>query len=273
MSGSTAELELAGGVVLLTRHWASSQPDATIVTVHGAAEHSGRWGHVGQFLADSGFDTHAYDMRGHGRSGGHPMYVDSFDDYLGDLEAILERARQPGRPLIVYAHSLGGLVGAAYGTSSRPQPDLFVLSAPALGSTTPRVLRALAFILGGVLPRLTAPTAIANEQLSKDPSVGDAYQRDGLVHGRGSLRLGREVFKAMADTKRRLNRLTTPTLVIHGADDQLVPATISMPLGDLPNVNRKVFADLRHEMHNEPESEMVLAYVVAWIRGQLAAAA
>ena len=69
------------------------------------------------------------------------------------------------------------------------------------------------------------------------------------------------------------DRLTEPTLVIHGADDELVPATISVPLGELPNVDRKVFAGLRHEMHNEPESEMVLAYVVAWVRGQLAARA
>ena len=52
-----------------------------------------------------------------------------------------------------------------------------------------------------------------------------------------------------------------------------MPATISVPFADLPNVDRKVFDGLRHEMHNEPESETVLDYVVGWIRGQLAARA
>lgn len=273
MAGRTDELMLDDGVVLFTRHWERREPDATLLIVHGAADHSGRWEHVGEFFSQAGFDTHAYDMRGHGRSGGQPMFVERFDEFGEDLEAMMGRVRVPGRPLIVYGHSLGGLVTLSYGVSDRPQPDLYVLSAPALGSTTPKILRAVAFVFGGLMPRVTAPTVFKKEQLSRDPAVGDAYEEDPHVHAKSSLRLGKEAFRAMAETKRHLNRLVTPTLVIHGADDELVPPAISAPLAALPAVERKVFAGLRHEMHNEPEADEVLDFVLRWLKRQLSSAA
>jgi alpha-beta hydrolase superfamily lysophospholipase len=273
LTSSIEELEVDKDLVLHTRHWRRKDPRAAILIVHGAADHSDRWVHVGDFLQASGFDVHAYDMRGHGRSGGHPMYVDSFTDFLDDLELMMSAVRHPDLPMVVYGHSLGGLVATAYGVSDRPQPDLFVLSAPALGSTTPKVLRAVAVALSPAAPKLALPTVIKTEYLSKDPEVGEAYASDPNVHMKGTLRMGRVVFQTMAETKRRLGRLTTPALVIHGADDHLVPPKESAPLAAVPVVERKVFAGLRHEMHNEPEAEEVLGFVVEWIDGQLVAEA
>lgn len=273
MTSSTEEVAIDDGLVLLTRHWSNDDPAATMVLVHGAADHSGRWEHVGEFFAEAGFDVHAYDMRGHGRSGGHPMFVESFTEFLDDLETMLDRSRRNDRPTVVYAHSLGGLVATTYGVSSRPQPDLYVMSAPALGSTTPKVLRAVAYVLGGVIPKLAAPTAIKMEQLSRDPAVGDSYLADPHVHGKSSLRLGKEAFRTMAETKALLENLTTPTLVIHGADDELVPPAVSAPLAALPSTDRKVFAGMRHELHNETEADEVLSFVAEWLRAQLSPAA
>ena len=269
MTSRTRQVTVDDGTVLYARHWVNEDPAGTVLIVHGVAEHSGRWEHVGEFLVSAGFDVHSYDMRGHGRSGGRPMYVESFDQYLNDLETMLAGVRIPERPVAVYGHSLGGLIAASYGVSHRPQPDLYVLSAPALGSTTPRVLRAFALAFGGLIPKLTAPTAISKDQLSRDPSVGIAYMADPYVHSRGTLRLGREVFRTMAATNRRLADLTTPTLVIHGAADRLVPPAASAPLAALPVVERKVFAGLAHEMHNEPEADVVLRFVADWLKAHL----
>lgn len=266
MASRTEQVSVDDGVVLFTRHWEQPDPIGSLLIVHGAADHSGRWEHVGEFFAAAGFDTHGYDMRGHGRSGGHPMFVEHFDEFADDLEVMVRRVRADGRPLAIYAHSLGGLVALSYATSDRPQPDRYVLSAPALGSTTPKVLRAVAFVFGGLLPKLTAPTVFKKEQLSRDPSVGDAYAEDPHTHSTSSLRLGKEAFRAMAETKKRLDRLRRPTLVIHGADDDLVPPAISAPLAALSVVRRKVFAGLRHELHNEPEGDEVLAYVADWLK-------
>ena len=59
------------GVQLATREWLpSGPPRAGILIVHGLAEHSGRYEHVGEQLAGRGFTVHAFDQRGHGESAG-----------------------------------------------------------------------------------------------------------------------------------------------------------------------------------------------------------
>ena len=270
VSAYTERILAPDGLELFTRLWRPRGARASIVVVHGAADHSGRWEHVGDYLGDAGFEVHMYDLRGHGRSAGHPMYVGHFDELLDDLELVLGRARAGRLPTAIYGHSFGGLVAATYGVERRPQPDGYVLSAPALGSTTPRVLRAVAYVLGGVFPKLAAPTVFKKEQLSRDPAVGDAYFADSRVHTKSTLRLGKEAFRVMPETTKRLASLTQPTLVIHGEDDTLVPARFSEPFARLPNVERKVFAGLRHELHNEPERDDVLRHVAAWLDAQVA---
>ena len=66
-----------------------------------------------------------------------------------------------------------------------------------------------------------------------------------------------------------LDRLALPTLVVHGADDRLVPTRASAILEGRDAVTRRVYPDTRHELHNEPEGPAVLDDVVAWIRANV----
>ena len=65
-----------------------------------------------------------------------------------------------------------------------------------------------------------------------------------------------------------MGRLSVPTLVVHGAEDTLVPTAGSEPLGDVPGVERRVLPGLRHETLNEPEGPEVVDGIVAWLRAQ-----
>ena len=59
------------GTTIATRTWRSvGAPTASILLVHGIAEHAGRYEHVGGRLADAGFEVHGYDQRGFGASAG-----------------------------------------------------------------------------------------------------------------------------------------------------------------------------------------------------------
>jgi len=60
-----------------------------------------------------------------------------------------------------------------------------------------------------------------------------------------------------------------PYVVVHGGADRLVPTSLSEPFDRLPNVTRRTYPDLRHETHNEPEGEAVVAETVAWLRSVL----
>ncbi len=269
---STTDTIIAGdGVTLLTRHWPAEQARATVVLVHGLAEHSGRYEHVGGYLAEQGFDTHGFDLRGHGRSGGRRLDATRFDDFLDDLELIMERARTPGRPLVLYGHSLGGLLATAYAESDRPQPDLLVLSAPALDANLSGFLEAMLQVLGRVVPRVRVGSPVAGEQLSRDPEVGRRYFADPLVMTKGTARFGLIFLRAMKATAASISAIRVPTLVIHGEEDPLVPVATSAPLADLPGCERIVFPGLRHETHNEPEWRDVLGRVTGWLGARLAA--
>ena len=55
-----------------------------------------------------------YDLRGHGQSSGRRGQVSRFDEYLDDTEVFLDEVRraQPGKPVFLLGHSMGGLVCA-----------------------------------------------------------------------------------------------------------------------------------------------------------------
>ena len=133
------------GTALLMRHWpvASGEPWASILIVHGLAEHSGRYEHVGAQLAGAGLDVHAFDQRGFGGSGGPRASIDRWSQIHDDLEERLLAVRSiaPLRPLVLYGHSLGGLIALGYVLDGRAQPDLLVASAPAIQANLPMLQR------------------------------------------------------------------------------------------------------------------------------------
>jgi alpha-beta hydrolase superfamily lysophospholipase len=234
--------------------------------VHGIGEHSGRYQRTGRLMSEAGLDVQAFDLRGHGLSGGRRMYVRRWDDFLDDLEVRLAAFREPGLPTVLFGHSLGALVSLDYACSDRPAPDLLVLSAPPLDATVPGWQRLLAPVLGIVAPTLVIANPITGDQLARDPAVGVAYFADPLVQPRSTARLGAQFLAAMRRTRSRLDRLRVPTLVIHGGADTLVPTAVSEPLAAIPGVERRVLPDLHHESLNEPEGPEVVAGIVEWLR-------
>src|SRR5687768_920223 len=110
--GREGRLTASDGTSLFWRAWPPPEPRAAIAVVHGLAEHSGRYDHVGRHLAARGFAVYAIDYRGHGRSAGRRVHVDSFDDYVEDIGALvgLVKERHPVLPRFLLGHSQGGLV-------------------------------------------------------------------------------------------------------------------------------------------------------------------
>ncbi len=257
------------GRTRLERRWEVPNPRAGFVVVHGIGEHSGRYRHVGDHLARAGFDVLAFDNRGFGQTAGRRAHVESFEEYLDDVEDVLAAQRKLGVPVVLMGHSLGGLIVATYLTSSRPQPDLAVLSAPALLAEVPRWQRVLAPLLARVRPTLFIKSRIDGELLSRDPAVQQAYLEDPLVIAGATAGLGNAIFTTMAATAAVLDRITIPVYVLHGDEDRLVPLAASDALAALPNAERRVWAGLRHECFNEPEQAEVMAALTDWVAGRL----
>jgi alpha-beta hydrolase superfamily lysophospholipase len=257
------------GTTLAVRRWPLDGAHVTVLIVHGLGEHSGRWAHVAEFFNGRGMDVTAFDLRGHGLSGGRPGYVERWSDYQNDIEDILVPLHEANAKIALYGHSLGGLIATSYVTSDRPQPDVLVASAPAFDDYLKPSLHLVAKVLGSLMPTLAMASGITGEQLSRDPEVGIAYFADPLVQTKTTLRLGTEAFAARTQTIHDLGRIHIPVLTIQGSDDRLVPVSASALLQ--PYAKRIIYEGLRHEVHNEPEQATVLGDVADWIESELQA--
>jgi pimeloyl-ACP methyl ester carboxylesterase len=78
-----------------------------IVLVHGAANSALVWTCWQEALAAAGWESHAVDLRGHGKSAPADLSGTSMRDYADD---VMEAARQLGRPPVLIGWSMGGLV-------------------------------------------------------------------------------------------------------------------------------------------------------------------
>jgi len=243
-----------------SRVWgARGVPRAALLLVHGLGEHSGRYDHVGSYLAERGVSVFAYDHQGHGLSEGRRGWVAEFHHLLDDLEIfhrlVLERAG--GLPLVLFGHSMGGLIVTAYLLEKPLKPDLLVLSGPA------------------IVPILDPnDRTIDPTRLSKDPAVWEAYLSDPLILRE---RVEPELFTRLAEGLHllpgRAAEISVPLLLIHGDDDRLCSATgAKMYVEGTSSSDRtvKTYPGGRHEMLNETNREEVLADLASWLDSRLA---
>jgi alpha-beta hydrolase superfamily lysophospholipase len=278
MPSVARHVTVADGTDLLVRHWPpdeaeaggawAGKPWASVLLVHGLAEHSGRYEAVGDQLTGAGLDVTAYDHRGMGGSGGRRGDVERWSQFHDDLAERLAdvRARDPRHPVVLYAHSLGGLIAAGYLLSYRPNPDLAVLTSPALDSALPAWKKGLARSLARMTPTMAIPNGIKGDTLSRDPSVAEKTVDDPMCVKTTTARMA---VAGLAEQERVRSICARgfgiPTLVLHGEDDGLVPASASEILAAAPLVERRTYPGLRHELHNEPEGPSVIDDIVAWL--------
>jgi alpha-beta hydrolase superfamily lysophospholipase len=278
-------LRTADGIELFVRTWPAAAPRrGALLLVHGLGEHCGRHDRLARELAGLGLEVRAYDLRGHGRSGGprggipHPTAHD--DDLRLAFEALERDARAQGdtaAPLLL-GHSLGGAFAARAVTGGAVRPRALILSSPALAFSVRPHQRALAFVGRRLIPDLPVANGLDRKGLSHDPAVAAAYEADPLVHDRITARLYDALAAAGADARRDAGRVTVPTLLLVAGSDRLVDPAGSRELFAAlpPGVGTlHVYDELFHELVNEPEADRarVLADLRAWIEPVLADAA
>ncbi len=261
------------GLIQLRRRWQPTGPArAAVLLLHGISEHTGRYEHVGERLADAGFDVVGIDHRGYGQSGGKRAYLDSWSEFLDDVEDQLAEVRSLGLPTVMLGHSMGGLITVSYCLDDRPLPDFAIVSGPALGvDLTPKqkVFQRLGPVLRRVSPKLEIREDFDPTVFATDISVGEKFRTDPFRADFVTLGIAMELLGALEIANQRLPTLTVPTLCLHGSDDKLVPAWSSEPLATVGGADRIVYDGLGHEIFNEPNGLEIVDEAVRWLDQQL----
>ncbi|MEC9463492.1 MAG: alpha/beta hydrolase [Pseudomonadota bacterium] len=273
-----------------------------VLICHGLAEHSRRYEGFARALAQRGYHVYAHDHRGHGETTAADAALGMFARRDGAAKVVadvmamrdLVSGRHPGLPIILFGHSMGGLIALNVATA---QPQAFNAltiwnsnfnPGPA-GRFAQGALYLEQMLKGSDVPSLILPRATfaawgraipghrtAFDWLSHDPKEVDAYIADPLCGFDASISMWRDIFKltfAGADPE-RLARLPQrlPVYLVGGGQD---PATnkgreirwLGQRMLDIgmTDVETTVYEGMRHETLNEVGREKAITDFLTWL--------
>jgi len=273
MAETQVTVKSKDGLTLAGLEWKpAGEARGVVCLVHGIGEHVGRYPHVAAALNQAGFAVIGLDLRGHGRSEGPRGFTPSYDAYLDDMDLLLgeARSRYPGGRIVLYGHSLGGLLVLYYPIRRKAAVSGVVASSPQLrlAFKPPAWKTTMGRLMFNVWPGFIMPSGLEQAALSRDPEVVRAYAADPLVHDRVSARLGIGLIDIGQWLLDHASEFSLPLLVYNGSQDRLVSAdAVREFAAKVPgNCTLKIWDGLYHETHNEPEKAEVLGFLVQWIK-------
>ncbi|MEW8978631.1 MAG: lysophospholipase [Symbiobacterium sp.] len=271
MKERSGSLTGRGGLSLYYRVWEPEQATGSLVLVHGAGEHVGRYEHVAAWFAARGFAVWAMDHRGHGRSEGVRMHVDRFDDYLADLRGFVSLVTEAsGRPVMI-GHSMGGLIAYRYAASYPETISALVLSSPWFLSRAKvsRAEQALAPLLAVIAPRLQVKSGIPPEACTRNAERIALDQKDPLRCQTATPRWFVECTRAAAECRTAVIFPDgVPALFLVAGADQLVDPEVTRQVFDrigYADKQFKLYPEKYHEIFNDPGYEEVFAEILSWL--------
>ena len=220
------------GTVIHFKDWGTGTP---VVFSHGWPLQGDAWEDQMMFLASHGYRVIAHDRRGHGLSS-QPWQGNNMDTYADDLAALLDALDIKGATLV--GHSTGGGEVAHYiGRHGEKR----VAKAVLVGAVPPQMVQSPSNPGGlpmSVFDGIRASVLADRSQFFKDlsgPFYGanrpgskvtqgqrDTFWLQGMQCG---IKNAYDCIKEFSevDYTADLKKITVPTLVVHGSDDQIVP--------------------------------------------------
>ncbi len=268
------------------------KPVAILQMVHGMNEHKERYLGFMETMAEKGYITLMHDNRGHGASINAPedlgyCYEMMDKGMVEDTYAATKHIKKlyPDLPLILFGHSMGSLIVRAYLKKHDDAIDgLIVAGSPSyldavpLGKLFVRFLRKIKgeryrskFVANLAVGSFDKPFLSEKRPyawLTTDKNVSEAFAADPLcnyiytLNGYMTLlNLESVVYK---DKDYKLSNVNLPILFISGEND---PCYINSRKWDdslehlrkmgYRNVKGTMFEGMRHEIHNEPDKQLV----------------
>ncbi len=268
-------LKTKDGTEIYYKYWGSGQP---VVFSHGWPLTADAWEDQMFFLASNGCRVIGHDRRGHGRSsqtwGGNDL--ETYADDLAELVSHLDL-----QDAIHVGHSTGGGEVTRYigkhGTSRVAKAVLvsaippFMLKTESNPTGQPRenfdkVRAAVLADRTQFWKDLSLPFFGYNRPGAKvSEGVQDQFVYQCMMAGLPASYFGITAWSE-TDLTEDLKKITVPTLVLHGDDDQIVPIANSAQRSSkiIPNATLKVYAGAPHGLpttHKDRLNEDLLAFI------------
>ena len=242
---------------------------AVIVIVHGLCEHLGRYDYLTERLNNSDISVYRFDHRGHGKSEGKRVFYNDFNEIVDDVNCVVDLAikENPGLPIFVLGHSMGGYAVALFGTKY-PNKVTGLITSGALTRYNNK--------MAGDLPiDKPADTYFPNELgngVCSNPDIVEAYVNDPLVEKQISVGLMNSMYNGVQWLKKNAEKFTDSVLILHGCCDGLVSEKDSREFfSDIASKDKslKIYANLFHEILNEPCRDEIIDEIICWLNHRI----
>lgn len=279
---------------------------ATLLIVHGMAEHSGRYADFAQFLANNGIAVATYDQLGHGLTVKTEVDFGFFGEehpvqsLLKDVIVMADtlKSRYPNVPHFVMGHSMGSFIvrnvlkhhahnftGAILMGTADANPLTKVLLPvnkilAIIASRQPNTMLAKAMnkILNAKLKNRTSPSEFAwlSENAANitafeaDPMTGFEFTNNGFMTLFTLMEAG--LNKGWATTIPK----SFPMLFISGKEDPIGnmgkgirKIVTRLNKQNFHNVDIQLYPKMRHEPLHEKDNQTVYQDILAWIKSHI----
>lgn len=264
------------GTLIYFTDWGHGTP---VVFSHGWPLSGDAWEYQMMYLAEHGYRVIAHDRRGHGRSS-KAWHGNDMNTYADDLASLLNTLDITGATLV--GHSTGGGEVARY--ISRHGTNR-VAKAVLVSAVTPQMLVSPSnpngvemSVFDGIREGVKNDRAQFFLDLSMpfygynrpDAKVSEGMRQTFLAQGlQCSLKSAYACIKQFSETDftEDLKKMTVPTLVIHGDDDQIVPLDVTgrRAVELLPQGRLSVYQGAGHGLP-ATHKELLNAELLAFLR-------
>jgi len=265
----------AGGLKILIRSWRPTGPARGVVVIsHGLNSHSGQYAWAAQQFVANGFAVYGADLRGRGKSEGQRFFVKQIGEYVGDVDLAvkLAKAREPGLPVFMLGHSVGGVVACTYALDHPTELAGLICESFAFRVPAPRPALNLLEWIGSWAPSLGVlklrnkdftrdPVALAT--LNGDPLIANETQPAGTVAA---------LWKADKRLEVSFPKIILSVLILHGsADKATLPAGSEFfhKTAGSKDKTLKIYPGYFHDLLADTGKEAVIADIQAWIHARM----
>ncbi|MET0339743.1 MAG: lysophospholipase [Polyangiales bacterium] len=264
---------------IFVRTWRPREPPRAILVIsHGFKAHGGLYGWTAEQLVKHGFVVHAIDHRGHGNSGGERYEATHVDEFVSDLDQLVDLAKSqdPGLPTFLLGHSAGGVMSCVYALEHQEKLTGFVCESYALGVYAPGLALAAIKGLSHIAPHLHV-LDLKNKYFSRDPAIVAALDHDPLLP---QINYPAQTVAAMVRATERVRasfaQITLPVLIVHGTEDKVTePAGSQLFYDNAGSKDKtlKLYEGHFHDLLADVDREKVVADIVTWLDARIPAAA
>ncbi len=296
----TSIKQIDGYITKLTHYICPQKPKASILILHGMAEHQKRYQAFAEYLVNNGYDVYSYDHRGHGTDKklsdlGFFALEDGYQIVVDDAIFVSNYIVQNNRcsKFILFGHSMGSLIsrnviqtfdnynGVILSGTANP-PKLLTLSGLCVSSLVKKfngskhVSPYLNNLMFGSKKYTSLSSRTAFDWLSRSNPIVGAYMHDPYCGFTCTASFYHDLLKLIQNATRKnqikLTKKDLPLYIISGEKDPVgsYGKEINKFLSvlrkcEFSNVTSKLYTECRHELLNELNNQEVYSDILQWI--------